>query len=122
MQDGAAWLADKLKQVAGRSVVFARGSQTVTVTGTATIQEYEVMDASGVMVNVTSRDYVLSSEDIVLAGQTVKPRPGDTITETILGLEQRYEVMDIVTKPAVELMDVDGVMLLVHTKQIKLHA
>ena len=118
LQDGVTWLGGQLKDHCGLSVTYCRGPLMVSITGTATMHEYEVVDTDGVVTIVTSRDYVVHAADLVLAGTTITPRGGDRITETIGGTEQTFEVMPLGGSRAFDPVDPDSVLLKVHTKKI----
>lgn len=118
MQDGAAWLSGQLKTAAGVSVTYARGPLSVSLTAVPTLHEYEVVDDEGFGIVMLSRDYLVHTEDLVLGGSEIAPRAGDRITETVGGVVDTYEVMPLGQKKEYEPADSDGLLLLVHTKQV----
>jgi hypothetical protein len=119
LQDGATWLGQQLKAVAGVTVTYTRGINAATgLTGTVTMARYETVDSEGFGVVALSRDYVLHAADLVVGGTMIVPRAGDQITETILGVAQTFEVMALGELRESEPLDTDGLMLLVHTKKV----
>lgn len=118
LQDGASWLGGQLKDHAGVSVTYQRGTDSVTLTATPTLHEYEIVDQDGFASVILSRDYVVHAADLVLAGAEIAPRAGDQILETIRLVSQTYEVMPLGQKKEYEPLDRDGLLLLIHTKKV----
>lgn len=118
LQDGAAWLGGQLKDHAGLSVVYQRGASSVSITATATMHEYEVVDDDGFGIVMLSRDYIVHAADMILSGAEIAPRAGDRITETIQGVVCVFEVMALGQKHEYEPLDTDGLMWLIHTKKV----
>lgn len=122
MQDGATWLAGQLQQAAGRSVVYRRGSLSVPLTAWSHGTEHEVKDQCGIEIDVAERVYNIVRDELVVQGQAIEPRPGDTIEETIAGRVERFEVMPLGDTPVSTWNDGDGTMIAVNTKRIKINA
>lgn len=118
LQDGAAWLGGQLKDHAGVSITYARGTNSVSITATVTLHEYEVVDTEGFGITAVSRDYIVHAADLVVAGSTITPRAGDRITETVGGVSQTFEVMALGQLKEHEPVDSDGLLLRIHTKKI----
>lgn len=118
IQDGISWLGGQLKDHASVSIIYTRGSYSSTITATATMHEYEVVDDEGFGIVMLSRDYIVHVADLVLNGAEIAPRAGDRITETIQGVSCTFEVMALGQKHEYEPFDSDGLMLLVHTKKV----
>lgn len=118
LQDGAAWLGGQLNDHAGLSVVYQRGASSVSITATATMHEYEVVDDDGFGIVMLSRDYIVHAADMILSGAEIAPRAGDRITETIQGVVCVFEVMALGQKHEYEPLDTDGLMWLIHTKKV----
>jgi hypothetical protein len=118
LQDGAAWLGSQLKAHAGVSVTYTRGTDSASITATATMQQYDVVDAEGFSTSVVSRDYLVHAADLVLAGSLIVPRAGDQIAETIAGVACTFEVMPLGEKREFDPLDSDGLLLLIHTKKV----
>lgn len=118
LQDGAAWLGGQLKAHAGLSVSYQRGALSVAITATATMHEYEIVDDEGFGIVMLSRDYIVHAADMILSGVEIAPRAGDRIVETIRGVSQTFEVMPLGQKHEYEPFDTDGLLWLIHTKQV----
>lgn len=119
LQDGVAWLGGQLKNSAGLTVTYARGSDSVAVTASAAFHEYQIVDEEGFSQSVLVRDYILHAADLILDGSAVAPRIGDVITETIGGVAQTFEVLPLDDRRReYQPLDTDGVLLMVHTKRV----
>ena len=118
LQDGAAWLGGQLKDHAGVSITYTRGANSVSITATATLREYQIVDDEGFGIVMLSRDYIVHAADLILSGAEIAPRAGDQITETIRSVSETYEVMPLGQKKEYEPFDQDGTLLLIHTKKV----
>ena len=118
LQDGVTWLGGQLKDTAGRSMTYRRGSNTVAITGVAKKIEYELMDDSGVLTSFIATDIDFVAEDLVIGGAEIAPRAGDTITETLRSVARTYEVLPIGSKKCWEPKDDSRLTITVHTKEI----
>ena len=124
MQRGAGILATKFQGTSasrptGRSVTFKRGPlSTSGIVGWGAMQDYAISGDDGMPTAVTSFDWTFKASEVVIAGSTVLPRAGDRIVESLNGVDTTYETMPIETRPCVEWLDSDGILLLVHTKKI----
>lgn len=95
LSTGMAWLGGQLKAFAGREVVYARGSRSVTVTAIVGRTQFDTQDApdfAGVA-RVESRDFLIDAADLDLGDGPELPRKGDTISETAGDKLMVYEVM-----------------------------
>lgn len=118
MQDAVDWLGAQLKRAAGVTITYTRGTNSVSITATVSMHEYDVIDTDGVVTAVTSRDYVIHSADLILAAVEVLPRAGDRIAETIDGTAETFEVMPLAGTRAFDPVDPDSVLLKIHTKKV----
>lgn len=95
---------------------YTRGSDAVPLRGiigsTFTTQVY---DEVGSQVRGTVRDYLILPEELVIAGDEVKPQAGDRITEED---GTSYEVVPIGDQSAWRWSDPHKTILRVHTHQI----
>lgn len=105
-------------EVFGDTVTYQRGANSVPVTAEVQVNRYEVTDLDGVVTVVTSRDYLVTAADLVLAGAEIVPRAGDRIVETIRGTEQTFEVVPLGQQKEYEQADPAGLSLLIHTKRV----
>lgn len=118
LQDGVVWLGGQLGDHAGVTITYTRGANSVSITATVSMHEYDVIDTDGVVTAVTSRDYVIHSADLILAAVEVLPRAGDRIAETIDGTAETFEVMPLAGTRAFDPVDPDSVLLKIHTKKV----
>lgn len=100
IDDGAAWLVDRLKESAGRTSVYIRGGKRTTITAVRVAQDETAQDANGIP--ITIRDHELM---IAVADLTHEPRAGDIIEETVRGATVRWEVVPRGGGPAWEWWD-----------------
>ncbi len=117
LQTGLAWLAGKLKTYVSQTVVYWRGTASVSLAATFGRSEAERIDESGVGVRVESRDFIVAAADLVLDGATTTPRRGDAIVVTEGAVQRRYEVMtlgDSHYRPC----DPFGKQIRIHTKLV----
>ncbi len=120
MQTGAAWLGDKLKSSAGRTVVIKQGGlTTLELTATLSQRMHEIFDDQGLPQSVASFDWIFTTADIVVSGSPVALRSGAQLIETINGVTTRYEAMDIGPKQAFEAVDTSGILSVLHTKRMR---
>lgn len=113
MQSGVSWLADQMKTHAGVSVTVIRGASETELTAVVTSQEYEVTDGNGFPIKVLSRDYTFTTSELPF-----EFRPGDVVREEISGDTHDYAAMLLGDKPCWEWQDSNGVMTVVHSKQV----
>ena len=118
LQDGVTCLGTWLKDHAGVTLTYTRGANSVAITGTVSLHEYQVADAEGIITVVNSRDYIVHAADLIISGAEITPRAGDRIAETIDSTVNTFEVMSIDGTRAFEPVDPDNVLLKIHTKRI----
>ncbi|HUS38546.1 MAG TPA: hypothetical protein VMX74_03810 [Pirellulales bacterium] len=118
LQDGVAWLGGQLKNSAGLTVTYYRGAGSVSITATATMHEFELVDSDGIITIAVARDYIVHAADLVISAVTITPRGGDRIVETINGLSQTFEVVPFGNQDEHEPVDPDSLLLTIHTKRI----
>lgn len=96
------------------------GSAEISVELTASVGEppAAVMDASGLVTEYTSRDYLIRASLLVLGGQQVLPQSGDRIVETIGSVESEFVVTSQGGEKPWRWSDPARTTLRVHTKQV----
>lgn len=124
LQDGLEVLESERKEHMSRPtrVAYARGAEIVPDGVTAMIgsSSFDVDDdVGGGVLELQSRDFIIASADIVLAGVETLPVDGDKITETRAGGEFVYEVHEIGGERCYRFCDGQGVTLRIHTKEVK---
>lgn len=102
-----------------RTVVYRRGDDSVEVAATIGSTAFERADEYSVVHRIESRDFLIATEDLVLDGLTVLPKPGDRITETGSTSVHEYEVMAPGGEPAWRYSDPQRLTLRIHTKFVR---
>ncbi len=97
-----------------RTVVYSRGTDSISVQAAVGKTAFEVDDGYGLMTTFESRDYLIASADLLLADEIIEPRRGDTISEG----GKVYEVMAPGKEDACRPSDQYGVTWRIHTKQV----
>lgn len=110
----AAWLAGQRHAHLTASVVYARGTDSVTLAATVGRTEFEAEDEYGRVVRTVSRDYLVRAQDLVIGGETVLPEPGDRITDG----DAVFEVMSPTGEPEWRWSDTIRKTLRIHTKEV----
>ena len=80
---------------AGRSVVYRRGGNSVSLTAAKSHVDVETAGGDGVAVESSRTDWIVKVADLVLAGSATEPIEGDTIEESAGGSTYTYEAMPI---------------------------
>ncbi|GAB6184516.1 hypothetical protein [Thermopirellula anaerolimosa] len=119
LDDGLAWLAERLKVHASRPVIYRRGTDETTVQAIVGRTLLKLDDGyGGVRMEWTDRDFLIAADDLILAGQKALPRRGDQIRETTGGKTLVYEVLAPGSEPEWRWSDPHRRLLRIHTKQI----
>jgi hypothetical protein len=119
LERGVAMLGTKMPLVAGRTIVFKRGSHSSSaITAWVASVEYDITDKNGVTVSMMRDNWTMLATDVVIGGAQITPRDGDRITETLNGVAIEYEVVPVGTRKSCEFLDTSGNLLLVHTKKV----
>lgn len=92
LKTGAEWLEGRRRAHMTSAVTYSRGANSVSVQATIGRTRFDVQRESGVHVKEETRDYIISVQDLVLAGQSVEPQAGDRIVEDAAS-SLVYEVM-----------------------------
>lgn len=93
LEQATDWLEEKRKAHASRSVTYERGAESVEALATVGRKSYQVDGGYGAAVWVDSTDFIVAAADLVLAGETVLPQPGDRVRVAEGSTVQVYEVM-----------------------------
>lgn len=115
---GAAWLSGQLKDHASQSVTYERGVDTVAVQATVGRTVFELENEEGDLERWESRDFLIDTADLVLAGSPTLPDAGDRIRETVGTTTYVYEVMSPGNEPHWRYVDPHRNKLRIHTKLI----
>lgn len=115
LESAVAFAAAALRGNRGKTVLYQRGSDSVSIIATMGATEFERDDGDGVQVAFTAIDFLVSASDIVLSGTMSTPMRGDLIVSD----GQTYEVLNITGQQHFTRMDPAGSMLRIHTKLIR---
>jgi hypothetical protein len=123
LDKGSAWLEDQRNRHMTRTVTYQRGGDSVELSATIGRTEFEQADEFGVIHEIESRDFLMRTADLVLAGAQTLPRTGDRIRETDLSAGQAggtktfvYEVLAPGNEPPFRYSDPFRRTLRIHTK------
>lgn len=112
------WLEAMRHDHAARAVTYHRGAASVELAATVGRTEYDVDTGHGIVERYESRDYLLRTADLVLAGQSTTPQAGDRIEEVIGGETVIYGVMAPANEPLWAYSDPGRLTMRIHTKQV----
>lgn len=119
MQDGLAWLADRLKESAGQSATYTRGEDTASVTVWLATPRPEQDGIDGVILErYDLMDVRMLAADLVIDGSETLPQRGDRISIARSTGTDVYEVMAHGNEPPYWWPDTDHVQVGVHCKQV----
>ncbi|GJQ27807.1 MAG: hypothetical protein HBSAPP02_28390 [Phycisphaerae bacterium] len=118
LERGSAWLEDQRNRHMSRMVTYQRGGDSVDVAATIGRTEFEQADDFGVIHKFESRDYLVLTTDLVLAGVQALPKAGDRIRETDGAKTFVYEVMAPGNEPPFRYSDPYRRTLRIHTKHV----
>jgi hypothetical protein len=118
LEKGLAWLDDQRHTHMTRTVVYQRGADAVEIAATIGRTEFEQVDEHGVVQRLQSRDFLVRTADVVLAGAPTLPKAGDRILETVGAQAFVYEVMSPGNEPPWRYSDPYRKALRIHTKHV----
>jgi hypothetical protein len=114
LETASQWLSDQQDEHTSSDVVYRRGSLSVELVAGLGRTTFDATDASGMVINVQSHDFIVSAALIVLDGVQVTPDVGDKIVVS----SQIYEVMRFGTEQHYRQCDPYGHKLRIHTKYV----
>ncbi len=100
--------------VAGATVTYHRGENSVSVTATLGSSEMITDDGYGTTTPYTSHDFIVRRSSLVIASAIIEPKPGDSIRRILNGVVHVYRV----TTPPFHPSDADLTLYRIHTKFI----
>lgn len=116
LQDGAAWLAERLIESAGRTASYRRGGNVASgLNLIPTESRHQATDRNGQVITQRMADWLIKGSDLVLNGKTILPLTGDVVETTIGAKSEQYEVVPAPDGRAFEFEDSHQHMLRVHT-------
>lgn len=113
----AAWLDDTLQASDGRAVTFRRGADSVSITATVGATPFIDEAQDGYTIQWESRDFILSSADLILSGDVVQPQVGDVFEQTIGSDVCTFLVVAPINGQCFRYADAARQTIRIHTKQ-----
>lgn len=114
LRTGAAWLADRLAESAGSTVVYVHGPHRTTITATVGRSVFEAQGANGVVEQWEARDYIVKAGDL----PSGEPERGDKIFEDYGASTVTYEVVTPRGVPLWHYGDSFQKTIRIHTKRV----
>jgi hypothetical protein len=118
LDQGAAWLEDQRRLHFAQPVVYRRGAQTLEVLATIGRTLFEHPKEYGIVERTETRDYLITTAELVMGGNVVLPQRGDQIRETKDAKTFLYEVMAPGKEPVWRYSDPYRRTLRIHTKLV----
>lgn len=110
-------MARTLRNVAGVLVTYVRGDSATELVAVVGSTEFTVA-VDGTVTQVTSRDYLIEADTMVVDGQPIVPQAGDIIREERGSTTLSFEVRPFGHEPCYRESDRNGLLLRIHTKQV----
>ena len=114
LEQGAAWLGDQRAAFASHPVVYSRGAANVTLRAALGSTNTEFQDASGMIEQYQSRDFIVQAAELILGGVAVLPQRGDRITDGAA----TYEVLAPTGMECWKWSDPYRLAIRIHTKEV----
>lgn len=118
LEDASNWLEDQRTEHASRTVTYERGVDTVNVPASIGRTIFEVDNGFGIVERTEARDFLVLTDDLVLAGARTLPERGDRVRETQGTTVFVYEVMAPGKEPHWRYSDPYRKTLRIHTKHV----
>lgn len=112
LKNAMSWLESQRKKHLTSSVFYKRKSDFVAVPATIGKTIFRIEDDYGRIVHYESRDYLISSSDLLINGIIITPEKGDEIIDDGF----IYEVMAPANEPEWRYSDTYQNTLRIHTK------
>ena len=118
LEQGAAWLGDLRANYASHPVVYSRVASSVTLRAALGSTNTEFQDASGMIEQYQSRDFIVQAAELILGGVAVLPQRGDRIEITLGGVLCVFEVLAPTGMECWKWSDPYRKAIRVHTKEV----
>ena len=118
LETSSAWLENQREAFMSRSVIYQRGNASVQVPATIGRTVFNLDDGAGGVLRTDSRDYLIRTKHLILAGTPTLPQRGDQIHEMDGTVVYVHEVMAPGDEPHYRFSDPYRRTLRIHTKQI----
>jgi hypothetical protein len=116
LNQAATWLAGVQSTSIPVSVTIGRGGSETDVTAVVGRSPVEQQQGDGTFTVYEARDYLIEVSDYAFSGTAVEPAQGDTIVETINGVDYTFAVMADGGEPPWRYSDQSRVRYRIHTK------
>ncbi len=114
LKNALSWLEAQRKKHLSVSVTYRRGKSSVELHATIGKTLFKIQDEYGRTIYYESRDYLISSADLLIKGSPTLPQKGDEVIEN--GFV--YEVMAPANEPEWRYSDTYRNTLRIHTKRV----
>ncbi len=118
LQKGLELLQQMQNKFASVEVSYQRDVETITVNATLGETMYDIEDECGITVKTQIMDFLIASEDLILAGGRTEPKVGDCVRYTRPNRTDVYEVMSLGAESHFRYCDPYNLTLRIHTKLI----
>ena len=120
LRQGSQWLEQQRRAHCSSPVTYRRGDDSIEVLATVGKTVFRLDDGYGGLIREVSRDYLISSAELIIADEKVLPQKGDQIIEIINGQTVTHEVMAPGgDEPDWKFADPGQLTLRIHTKEIQ---
>lgn len=123
LNDSGPWLNGMMQAAKANpavTLIYARGAETVDLTGLAWVGRMNTVrqvGVAGAAIVYGDRDYIIPIETLVIGGQRVEPKRGDRIRETVAGVTRVFELVSQAGEPEWRWSDDERTAYRVHTKE-----
>ena len=119
LDTGSAFLDRARGQWASRTVVYARGGDSVELGATVGRTQWEQTDQFGEIERSETRDFLVTAADLVLGGLAILPERGDRITEIADAGTRVHQVLAPGSGPPWQWADPYRRTLRIHTREVE---
>jgi hypothetical protein len=118
LEQGSEWLNDQMRSHASSLVIYRRGSNQVDILAEKGKTEFRVTQ-NDMLIDVVSKDFLVSAAELVLGGERVIPQKYDIIVETIDGQETYFEVYPFGMEQPYRPCDSFGHRVRIHCRKVE---
>lgn len=113
---GAAWLADQLKEHGSQLVTYVRTPHVIEVSAIVGRKDVLVETSAGALERHEQWDFLISAEDLVIAGNPTLPERGDQVKLPRASHVDVFEVMPLAGEDHWRWSDGYERLMRIHTK------
>lgn len=114
LKTGMEWLDEQRQAHMSQAVDYSHGGETISILATAARSTFEQRDEDGGLLrDLATKDWIVSTADMVIDSLAFEPTPGDLITLN----RQVYEVSGVGGEPCWRWSDEYRVMMRIHTHE-----